>query len=328
MAKPNRISFTDGHIAYNPTFSPEDLLASAPPSATPAKQVTTGQEQSNSLTAGPVGQAAQSYVSQQLRDSLGKGFEGAPAQGNPINPETYRHKGQYGNTWKPTVYNQNTLNQYDAGLQEAQNMDAQAGFNGFNQRIYQLLHGNRSEAQLTQYVPQASNAAMQRQTANLGDGSAMQNPNTNPELALQWNVQNLRQQHPDWSEEQIQQYMSQPFNWQSAQALTNAGIWEPTEQSRAWTAYQEEQARREAEARAAALAAQQASSYSGGDYHGGGSSDDDDDPSIYKYTQSESDARSSANGAFNVRDNPQNMDYTNPELYSPPRAFGWLRDLF
>ena len=30
MAKANRIQFTDGHFAYNPTYSPQDVMADAP----------------------------------------------------------------------------------------------------------------------------------------------------------------------------------------------------------------------------------------------------------------------------------------------------------
>ena len=260
MAKANRIQFTDGHFAYNPTYSPQDVMADAPANATPAKQVTTGQAQNNSVTAGPVGQA---MASQDLKNKLMGNFADKLAPDNPVNPETYQYKGQYGNTWKPTVYNQDALTQYDKGLQAARDWDAKSSLSpGFKERVYKILNGERPQAQLEQYVP---NAAMQYQTQDLKDGSQLQNPNTNPDMALQWNVQKLKELHPKWDENTIQNYMNQNFNWQSAQALTNSGVWGPTQASKDWTNYLAWQAelQRQAEAEAAAAAAQ---SYYGGDY--------------------------------------------------------------
>lgn len=267
MAKANRIQFTDGHFAYNPTYSPQDVMADAPPNAAPAKQVTTGQEQKNSVTAGPVGQA---MASQALKNNLMGNFTDKLSPTNPVNPETYQYKGQYGNTWKPTVYNQDALNQYDKGLQAARDWDSKSSLSpGFKERVYKILNGERPQAQLEQYIP---NAAMKYQTKDFNDGSQLQNPNTNPELALQWNVQKLKELHPDWDENTIQNYMNQNFNWQSAQALTNSGVWEPTQASKDWTnylAYQDElQRQAEAEAAAAAAQANYDNDYSG-DYDGG-----------------------------------------------------------
>lgn len=260
MAKTNRIQFTDGHFAYNPTYSPQDIMTDAPANTAPAKQVTTGQEQKNSVTAGPVGQA---MASQALKNNLMGNFADKLAPTNPVNPETYQYKGQYGNTWKPTVYNQDAMNQYDKGLQAARDWDSKSSLSpGFKERVYKILNGERPQAQLEQYIP---NAAMKYQTKDFNDGSQLQNPNTNPELALQWNVQKLKELHPDWDENTIQNYMNQNFNWQSAQALTNSGAWEPTQASKDWTNYLAYQAelQRQAEAEAAAAAAQ---SYYDGDY--------------------------------------------------------------
>lgn len=270
MAKANRIQFTDGHFAYNPTYSPQDVMADAPANATPAKQVTTGQAQKNSVTAGPVGQA---MASQDLKNKLMGNFADKLAPDNPVNPDTYQYKGQYGNTWKPTVYNQDALTQYDKGLQAARDWDAKSSLSpGFKERVYKILNGERPQAQLDQYVP---NAAMQYQTQDLKDGSQLQNPNTNPNMALQWNVQKLKELHPDWDENTIQNYMNQNFNWQSAQALTNSGVWGPTQASKDWTNYLAYQAelQRQAEAEAAAQAAQ--ADYSGDDsgYSDAGGSD-------------------------------------------------------
>ena len=267
MAKVNRIQFTDGHFAYNPVYSPQDVMADAPANAAPAKQVTTGQAQKNSVTAGPVGQA---MASQALKNNLMGNFADKLAPTNPANPETYQYKGQYGNTWKPKVYNQDTLNQYDKGLQAARDWDSKSSLSsGFKERVYKILNGERPQAQLEQYIP---NAAMKYQTQDLKDGSQLQNPNTNPDMALQWNVQKLKELHPDWDENTIQNYMNQNFNWQSAQALTNSGVWEPTQASKDWTNYLAWQAelQRQAEAEAAAAAAQASydNDYSG-DYDGG-----------------------------------------------------------
>ena len=259
MAKANRIQFTDGHFAYNPVYSPQDVMADAPANAAPAKQVTTGQEQKNSVTAGPVGQA---MASQALKNNLMGNFADKLAPTNPVNPETYQYKGQYGNTWKPKVYNQDTLNQYDKGLQAARDWDSKSSLSpGFKERVYKILNGERPQAQLEQYIP---NAAMKYQTQDLKDGSQLQNPNTNPDMALQWNVQKLKELHPYWDENTIQNYMNQNFNWQSAQALTNYGVWEPTQASKDWTNYLAWQAelQRQAEAEAAAQ-------YSGGGDDGG-----------------------------------------------------------
>lgn len=318
MAKANRIQFTDGHFAYNPTYSPQDVMADAPANATPAKQVTTGQAQKNSVTAGPVGQA---MASQDLKNKLMGNFADKLTPDNPVNPETYQYKGQYGNTWKPTVYNQDTLAQYDKGLQAARDWDAKSSLSpGFKERVYKILNGERPQAQLEQYVP---NAAMQYQTQDLKDGSQLQNPNKNPDMALQWNVQKLKELHPDWDENTIQNYMNQNFNWQSAQALTNSGVWEPTQASKDWTNYLAYQAelQRQAEAAAAAQAAQadysgddsggydysdDGSSYGDGDGGGsgyGGDGGGGDDSDAYNYTPSESDARANA-ATVGTPDNP------------------------
>ena len=209
-------------------------------------------------------------ASQALKNNLMGNFADKLAPTNPVNPETYQYKGQYGNTWKPTVYNQDALNQYDKGLQAARDWDSKSSLSpGFKERVYKILNGERPQAQLGQYIP---NAAMKYQTQDLKDGSQLQNPNTNPDMALQWNVQKLKELHPYWDENTIQNYMNQNFNWQSAQALTNYGVWEPTQASKDWTNYLAWQAelQRQAEAEAAAAAAQASydNDYSG-DYDGG-----------------------------------------------------------
>lgn len=312
MAKANRIQFTDGHFAYNPAYSPQDVMADAPANATPAKQVTTGQAQKNSVTAGPVGQA---MASQDLKNKLMGNFADKLAPDNPVNPETYQYKGQYGNTWKPTVYNQDALSQYDKGLQAARDWDAKSSLSpGFKERVYKILNGERPQAQLDQYVP---NAAMQYQTQDLKDGSQLQNPNTNPNMALQWNVQKLKELHPYWDENTIQNYMNQNFNWQSAQALTNSGVWGPTQASKDWTNYLAWQAelQRQAEAEAAAAAAQAAQAdYSGDDSDGYEESGYDSSGDDYSGSGSSGSSGDNDDYQFVVASDPR-YDLTGNNLY-------------
>lgn len=236
-----------------------EAKAQAPANSAPPQVVSDTEQQSKELNNPYIQKARQGYMPQ--TPNFG-------AQDTGFAP-----KYQYSN---PTVYNQSDLDNYYKGLSEAQNKDATSG-SGLNvyQNVYKILH-NRPEAQLTPYV----NPAIQRQTTDLGDGSSMMNPNTNPELALQWNVARLKQLHPDWDDAMIKDYMGRNFNWQAAQALTNTGAWEPTQASRDWTAYQAEQARQAALAQQ--LADSQSASYDdssdtgdygdyGGDSYDGGS---------------------------------------------------------
>lgn len=76
MAKANRIQFTDGHIAYNPTYSPQDTMTTYPANATSAKKTTTSNSQNDSITAVPVGQAVvKQALNNQFDSSLNPGFK-------------------------------------------------------------------------------------------------------------------------------------------------------------------------------------------------------------------------------------------------------------
>lgn len=242
-------SQTNGNYWQQYQDGMNEAKAQAPANSAPPQVISDTEQQSKELNNPYIQKARQGYMPQ--NPNFG-------AQDTGFVP-----KYQYSN---PTAYNQSELDNYYKGLSEAQNKDATSG-SGLNvyQNVYKILH-NRPEAQLTPYV----NAAIQRQTSDLGDGSSMMNPNANPELALQWNVDRLKQLHPDWDDAMIKDYMGRNFNWQAAQTLTNTGAWEPTQASRDWTAYQTEQARQ------AALAQQLADSQSGsyddssdtGDYSG------------------------------------------------------------
>ena len=288
MAKKTKISFTGDNsqnqgVNYQPTNGNyfqqyQQALANAPASSTTPQKVTTGQEQSNAITAGPVGNALKAQVSQQLQNKLAGadtpvGQYGQTNTQNVADPANYKYQGQYGNTWSPKVYNQDSINSYNQGLQQAQNWDSKSSLTpGFKERVYKIINGDQPQAQLSQYVP---NAAQQRQTSDLGDGSTMMNP-SNPVQAQEWNVDKLRQLHPDWDENTLQNYMSQNYNWQAYNALVNQGVIQPTQQSQAWTDYQNQQAQMQAQAQAQQYQEAPQQDYSdsgyGGDY-GYGSSD-------------------------------------------------------
>jgi len=250
MARTNKISYRSGSPADQQALAMQAALA-APASAAPATQVTTGEAQKNNIVSAPITQAAQNYVNSDLINRLAGTQLGqyVPSTSDVTDPTNFKAQGQFGNTWSPTVYNQNALNTYDQGLQQAKDWDAQSSLSpGFKQRVYQILNGQRPEAQLSQYVP---NAAQTASVTPLNDGSTMMNP-SNPAQAQQWNVQKLRADHPDWDNNTLQNFMNQQYNWKSYNALVNAGYIQPTQASQDWTAYQQEQARQ------AAIAAQQA----------------------------------------------------------------------
>lgn len=248
MARPNKISYKEEErpgVNYQPVqnnywqdYLQRQAAANAPAASASPQVLETGKDKANSVTAGPVGNAVRSNLRQQLMG--GTELQNyLPSNRDVTDPENYQYKGQYGNTWKPTIYNQKELGDYDAGLQAARDWDAQSALSpGFKERVYKILNGERPEAQLQQFVP---NAAMQRQTQDLGDGSKLMNP-ADEGMNHEWNVQRLREIHPDWDENTIQNYMNQRFNWQAYNALKNEGAIQPTEQAKQYMAYQQAQA--------------------------------------------------------------------------------------
>lgn len=221
-------------------------------------------------------------------------------------------------------------------LAQAQAMDKAAGFNGFNVRRQELLDKlNSLQPSLPMYVPnntKMDSPAFQAQTANLGDGSALMNP-SDAVQAQEWNVARLKQLHPDWTDDMLNQYMKRRFNYRAYNDLVNVGAIQPNQASRDWTAYLAEKARMEEEARRqAALAAQQASygggySYSSddsgyysndGDYSGDYSGGDYDDDSYNDYTPDEAEARRAA----------ENYGVPSDDIGDgePPQSGGWLSD--
>lgn len=330
MARPNKISYKEEEqpgVNYQPVQNnywqhyQQQALADAPAASASPQVLETGKDKANSVTAGPVGNAVQQQLRSNLRQQLMGGTElqnYLPSSRDVTDPENYQYKGQFGNTWKPTIYNQKELDDYDAGLQAARDWDAQSALSpGFKERVYKILNEERPEAQLQQFVP---NAAMQRQTQDLGDGSKLMNP-TDEGMNHEWNVQGLREAHPDWDENMIQNYMNQRFNWQAYNALQDAGIIRPTEQAKQYMAYQQAQA----EAARQAAMAEAAPSYGYAEAApspvGGAEAAPSYPVQEYVAPASEDDATLSAP---NGTERDPVIDYTNPELYSKPVPFAWL----
>lgn len=323
----NKISFKGEDqpgVNYQPVqdnywqhYQQQKALANAPAASASPQVLATGIDQSNSVTAGPVGDAIRSNLRRQLMGGTKLG-EYLPSNKDVTDPENYQYKGQYGNTWNPTIYNQGALDNYDAGLQAARDWDAQSSLSpGFKERVYKILNGERPEAQLQQFVP---NAAMQRQTQDLGDGSKLMNP-ADEGMAQEWNVERLRQIHPDWDENTIQNYMNQRFNWQAYNALVNEGIIQPTQASRDYTAYQQAQA--EAERQAAMAEAAPSYGYAeAAPYPVGGAEIAPSYP-VQEYVVPASEADATLRAPNGTGRDPV-IDYTNTELYSKPVPFAWL----
>lgn len=331
MARPNKISYKEEEqpgVNYQPVqnnywqdYLQRQAAANAPAASASPQVLETGKDKANSVTAGPVGNAVQQQLRSNLRQQLMGGTElqnYLPSSRDVTDPENYQYKGQFGNTWKPTIYNQKELDDYDAGLQAARDWDSQSALSpGFKERVYKILNGDRPEAQLQQFVP---NAAMQRQTQDLGDGSKLMNP-TDEGMNHEWNVQGLREAHPDWDENMIQNYMNQRFNWQAYNALQDAGIIRPTEQAKQYMAYQQAQA--EAARQAAMADASPSYGYAETAPDPVGSAEATPSYPVQEYVAPASEADATLRTPNGTGRDPV-IDYTNPELYSKPVPFAWL----
>lgn len=265
---------------------------------------------------------------------------------------TTPHQVTTGQEQKQNIMNSPVGDAVNQKLAQAQAMDKAAGFNGFNVRRQGLLDKlNSLQPSLPQYVPgntKMDSPAFQAQTRDLGDGSTLMNP-SDAVQAQEWNVAKLKQLHPDWTDDMLNQYMGQRFNYQAYNDLVDQGAIQPNQASRDWTAYLAEKARLEEQARQqAALAARQTSSGGGYDYSGGdsgyysgdysndysdsGSSYDggggysDDTPYIRSATPEESaalDAQAAADESANYYANTGT--YPSPvESSTPPKFLGWL----
>lgn len=135
MAKPNQISFMGGpQFGFSPSWGQyQAALANAPANAAPPRQLGTGQEAANNVMSGPIQNA--------VRASLG--YDSSI--------------GDMGWGWSPQYSGLRQQNDYARGMAQARQRDAAAGFNGFNQRIYQLLHGNDA---IPSYTPMAQPTAV------------------------------------------------------------------------------------------------------------------------------------------------------------------------
>lgn len=252
-----------------------------------------------------------------------------------------------GQEQKQNIMNSPVGDAVNQKLTQAQAMDKAAGFNGFNVRRQALLDKlNSLQPSLPQYVPgntKMDSSAFQAQTRDLGGGSTLMNP-SDAVQAQEWNVAKLKQLHPDWTADMLNQYMNQRFNYQAYNDLVAQGAIQPNQASRDWTAHLAEVARLKEQARQqAALAAQQAS-YGGGygyssddsgyysndgGYSGGGSGGGGDDYNYY--TPDEAEARRAAENYGVPSDD--NSYYENTGTYpspvgdgEPPQFGGWLSD--
>lgn len=148
MGRQNNISFAGygGRSQFSPSFQQyQQMMASAPAQATEPRQITTGQDVSNDVMSGPIQNA--------VRASLG--------YDRPIGDMEWG--------WSPQYSGLRQQNDYARGMALARQRDANAGFNGFNQRIYQLLHENDAIPSYTPMVqPTAApkTAPAQKQTAS------------------------------------------------------------------------------------------------------------------------------------------------------------------
>lgn len=135
MAKPNQISFMGGpQFGFSPSWGQyQAALANAPANAAPPRQLGTGQDAANNVMSGPIQNA--------VRASLG--YDSSI--------------GDMGWGWSPQYSGLRQQNDYARGMAQARQRDAAAGFNGFNQRIYQLLHGNDA---IPSYTPMAQPTAV------------------------------------------------------------------------------------------------------------------------------------------------------------------------
>jgi hypothetical protein len=147
---------------------------------------------------------------------------------NPNNPNlsTGTQPITNGSTYFPEMQN------YNQGLAQAKAKDSTGALSaGFNQRIYNILHPQPTPNTLPVYQ---GNAAFQRQTQDLGDGSTLMNP-SDPSMNHQWNIDKLKQLYPSFSDADLQGFMNQKFNWQSYNALVNEGAIVPTQASQDYT---------------------------------------------------------------------------------------------
>jgi hypothetical protein len=132
----------------------------------------------------------------------------------------------------PQYYQQ--MGGYNAGLEAAKKKDADSG-SGTNvyEKIYRITH-QMPQAQTT------DNSLSARMQRNLGDGSQLVNPNTDGS-GYQWNVEKLKQVM-GFDDTQVQEFMKNAnLNWQSFNALKQAGAIELDPAHQQYQQYQDYQ---------------------------------------------------------------------------------------
>ena len=229
MAKESKIRFKEANnkvgpdtgMPYQGKYNYDQVLANATGPATAG-------------TAVPINYGAPSFKgNSQIGDNTFQSDRGYVPQsqlaGNQGFSPQYDYNSQPATNF-PGYYGQ--AKQYNTGLNEAKQKDAASGFNGFNQRVYQILHNQPQSQQLPQYTQMP---AFQQQTKDMGDGSVLMNP-ADPTMGHQWNVQKL-QQITGLSGNDLANYMNQRFNWQAYNALLQLGAIEQSPQSRQYQDY-------------------------------------------------------------------------------------------
>lgn len=217
----------------------------APADAAPPKQVTTGEEQRENLDSNPTVAKAQQQSNEEAQRELMR-VAGLRAMGiNPNNPlgETGvisdPSQANYGLGKGVTPSNAEAINDYYNGLQQAREKDnAHVLSDGFNQRIYKILHGDNAPIpELASYLAQT--AAQKQQTRDLGDGSKLMNP-SDEGMNHEWDTEKLKKAY-GFTDDEANAFKNQRFNWRAYNALVNDGIIRPTEAARQYQAYLDNQ---------------------------------------------------------------------------------------
>lgn len=132
----------------------------------------------------------------------------------------------------PQYYQQ--MGDYNAGLEAAKKRDAESGS---GTHAYEKAYGITHQMPQAQTTDNSLSARMQR---NLGDGSQLVNPNTDGS-GHQWNVEKLKQVM-GFDDAQAQDFMKNAnLNWQSFNALKQAGAIELDPAHQQYQQYQDYQ---------------------------------------------------------------------------------------
>lgn len=223
-------------------------MLQAPADAAPPKQVTTGEEQKANLDSNPTVAKAQQQSNEEAQKELMR-VAGMRAMGiDPNDPSGLRGKTgtfpdpsqlNYGLGQGVLPRNAEAIDDYYDGLQQAREKDdAHVLSDGFNQRIYKILHGDNAPIpELASYLAQTE--AQKQQTRDLGDGSKLMNP-SDEGMNHEWDTEKLKKAY-GFTDDEANAFKNQRFNWRAYNALVNDGIIRPTEAARQYQDYLDNQ---------------------------------------------------------------------------------------